>query len=107
MLELVFGTGLVLLVTPLVKVVRLPTAPADIAVTVFVSDAAASEPGSLGRVIVFDFPPDGGVGALPRPIVPPTVRGEVVVRGIAGSARHHQYGINTGPLPKVRRVRVS
>ena len=89
-LELGLGTGFVLLVTAPVKALRLPTAPADIAVTVLVRDAAASEPGNFGRVIVFDFPPEGGVGRLPRPAAPPTDRVEAVVRGMPGSARHHQ-----------------
>ena len=94
MLELVFGTGLVLLVTPLVKDAMLPTAPADMAVTVLVTDAAASEPGSLGRVIVFDFPPDGALGAPPREIVPPAaLPADADVRLMVGSARHHQYGM--------------
>jgi hypothetical protein len=89
-LELGLGSGLVLLVTAPVKELRLPTAPADIAVTVLVNEAAASEPGSFGRVIVCDLPPDGAVGRLPRPAAPPMERVEAVVRGMPGSARHHQ-----------------
>ncbi len=89
MLEVVFGIGLVLLVTPLVKEVSLPTTPAENAVTVLVTEAAAFEPGRLGRLIVLDFPPDGTDDLDPRAVEPPTER-PVDERLMVGSARHHQ-----------------
>ena len=106
MLDEGFGGGFVFLVTPLVNEVKLPTAPAEKAVTVLDKDAAALEPGNLGRVIVLDLPPDGEEGFTPR-VAPPTERLVVGVRFNVGSARHHQMGINTGPGPNIRRVRLS
>ena len=87
-LEDVFGGGLVLRVTPDVKVVILPTTPAEKAVTVFATEAAASEPGNRGSVMVFDLPLDGAVG-LPLtalPILRPVELGCL----IPGVVRHHQ-----------------
>lgn len=82
-LEVGFGGGLVLLVTPLVNDVRLPTAPAEKAETVLTTEAAAFEPGRLGSVMVVDFPPDGmDVRAVELPMV--------WLLRIVGSARHHQ-----------------
>ena len=73
----------------------LPTTPAENAVTVFVTEAAASDPGRRGRVIVLDFPPIGSEDVVPRAIEPPTERlvdearvvGERLMLGIT---RHHQ-----------------
>ena len=84
------GAGLVLLVTPPVNEAMLPTTPAENAETVLVTEAAAFEPGSLGRVIVFDFPPEGAEDLELRAPAPPTVRVVVDVRLIVGSVRHHQ-----------------
>ena len=89
MLEEVFGSGLVLFVTPLVKEVSLPTTPAEKAVTVLVTEAAAFEPGRRGREIVLDLPPDGTEDLDPRAAEPPTER-PVEGRLMVGSARHHQ-----------------
>ena len=80
------------------KEVRLPTAPAEKAVTVLITEAAALEPGKFGSVMVLDNPPEGILG----PDLP--VVGVEVLR-IVGSARYHQPGMKTGPVPNVRRVR--
>lgn len=84
-----------MLVTPVVNAARLPTTPAEKAVTVFVTEAAASEPGRRGRVMVLDFPPDGIDGLEPRATEPPTDRlaDEALVVGerlMLGTTRHHQ-----------------
>jgi len=100
-LEVVTGTGLVLAVTAPVNEDMFPTAPVENAVTVLTTDAAASEPGRLGRVMVWDFPPEGILGMDPLPTLP------AIVPRTDGSARYHQPGMKTGPLPKVRRVRWS
>ena len=84
-----------MLATPVVNAVMLPTTPAENAVTVFVTEAAASEPGRRGRVMVVDFPPDGIEGLDPRATELPTDRlvDEVLVVGerlMPGTTRHHQ-----------------
>ena len=48
LLPLDLGTGLVLLVTALVKLVRLPIAPAEKVLTPLTTEAAKSEPGICG-----------------------------------------------------------
>ena len=84
-----------MLVTPVVNAAILPTTPAENAVTVFVTEAAASEPGRRGRVIVLDLPPLGTEDVIPRATEPPIERlvDELLVAGtrlILGSTRHHQ-----------------
>ena len=82
------GAGFVLLVTPLVKELTLPITPAENAETEFTTDAAAFEPGRLGRVIVLDLLPVGreGIEAV-FAVLPEAV---VLGRPMVGSARHHQ-----------------
>lgn len=84
-----------MLVTPVVNAAILPTTPAEKAVTVFVTEAAASDPGRRGRVMVVDFPLEGIEGLDPRATEPPTERlvDEALVVGerlILGTTRHHQ-----------------
>jgi len=99
-LDVGFGAGLVTEETPPVKAATLPTTPAEKAWAVLITEAAALDPGSWGSVMVVDFPPEGREGTPPATVLP-------VVRPMVGSARHHQPGMKTGPVPNVLRVRVS
>ena len=80
------SAGLVSLVTALVKVARFPTTPLEKAATELITEAAASAPGSLGRVTVMDLPPLGGVGLLLAGVLTLPLE----VRLSVGSARYHQ-----------------
>ena len=74
------GTGLVRLVIPPVKSVRLPITPAEKPWTLLTIDAAKSEPGRCGSETWVPFPVEAGTG------IPAAGLGAVgAVRGKPGS----------------------